>query len=160
MVYLGVVAFAFFIPQPSSLLIMATTPEGKAKSRMNAMKHGLRATDELFLACLTRRERDVFESFRASLHGEYSPRTPHEKLLVDRIVIQHFRLFRLYRLEDIATRHSSRAPLSRESIIPHLDRFSRYDWRIERGLRVLHNRLRSLYQQRGDHSLNFFSAKE
>ena len=134
---------------------MPTTPEGKAKSRMNAMKHGLRATDELFLACLTRRERDLFESFRASLHGEYSPRTPHEKLLVDRIVIQHFRLFRLYRLEYDDASHSAR-----ESIIPHLDRFSRYDCRIERGLRVLHNRLYSLYMQRGDHSLNFFSAKE
>jgi hypothetical protein len=127
---------------------------------MNALKHGLRATDELFLAHLRPHEREVFERFRASLSAEYNPQTPHEKLLVDRIVIQHFRLFRLYRLEYLASGHSLRAPLAHHSIIPHLDRFSRYDWRIEKQLRILHNRLRALYSMRGDHSLNFFSAKE
>jgi hypothetical protein len=134
---------------------MPTTPEGKAKSRMNALKHGLRATDELFLAHLRPHERSVLEALRASLHEEYNPLTPHEKLLVDRIAIQHLRLFRLYRLEYDATRQSPH-----ESIIPHLDRFSRYDSSVERGLRALHNRLRALYAQRGDLSLNSFSAKE
>jgi len=139
---------------------MSTTPQGKAKSRMNAMKHGLCATDELFLSHLQPHERKVFEGFRADLFAAYNPQTPLEQLLVDRIVIQHFRLFRLYRLEHLATGESLRTPLSRQSIIPHLDRFSRYDWRIERQLRILHNRLRSLYSLRGDNSLNFFSTKE
>jgi hypothetical protein len=134
---------------------MPTTPEGKAKSRMNALKHGLRATDELFLAHLKTRERSILKNLRASLHEEYNPRTTHEKLLVDRIAIQHLRLFRLYRLEYDATCLSARA-----GILPYLDRFSRYDSSIERGLRSLHNRLRALYAQRGDHSLNSFSAKE
>ena len=134
---------------------MPTTPEGKAKSRMNALKHGLRATDDLFLAHLRPRERSVLESLRASLHEEYNPRTTHEKLLVDRMAIQHLRLFRLYRLEYDATRRSAR-----QSVLPYLDRFSRYDSAVERGLRALHNRLRALYAQRGDLSLNSFSAKE
>jgi len=134
---------------------MPTTPEGKAKSRRNAIKHGLRATDELFLAHLRPRERSILESLRDSLHQEYNPRTPHEKLLVDRIAIQHLRLFRLYRLEYDATRRSAR-----QSVLPYLDRFSRYDASVERGLRSLHNRLRALYAQRGDHSLNSFSTKE
>jgi len=81
---------------------MAKTPHGKERSRMNAFKHGLRATDDLFLA--------------------------------------HLQL--------------------RESIIPHWDRFSRHDWRSERQLRILHNRLRSLYISRGDMSLNFLAVKE
>ncbi|MBU1983284.1 hypothetical protein KJ815_02625 [bacterium] len=127
---------------------------------MNALKHGLRATDELFLAHLAPREREVFENFRESFHNEYRPQTDHEKLLVDRIAIQHFRLFRLYRLEYLAENQSITTPLAPESVIQHLDRFSRYDWRMERQLRILHNRLRSLYSRRGDTSLNFFAAKE
>ncbi|MCX6600865.1 MAG: hypothetical protein NT025_04815 [bacterium] len=122
---------------------------------MNALKHGLRATDELFLAHLRPRERAIFENLRASLHEDYKPLTPHERLLVDRIAIQHLRLFRLYRIEYDTIRHSGRA-----SALRHLDRFSRYDASVERGLRSLHNRLRALYAQRGDLSLNSFSAKE
>jgi hypothetical protein len=63
-------------------------------------------------------------------------------------------------LEYLAGTQSARAPLSRESIIPHLDRFSRYDWRIERQLRILHNRLRSLQISRGDMSLTLLVTKE
>lgn len=139
---------------------MPTTPEGKNRSRMNAFKHGLRATDELFLAHLPHREQDAFQNFRQTLYRAYRPVTDHEKLIVDRIAIQHFRLYKLYRLENLACERSTRAPLSRESIIPHLDRFSRYDWRIERQLRILHNRLRALYFRRGDMSLNSFAVKE
>jgi len=135
---------------------------------MNAMKHGLRATDELFVAHLKRRERAAFEEFRASLHNEYRPQTEHEKLLVDRIAIEHFRLFRLYRLEDAALSETLTAVSAARkqpfgtssSVVPHLDRFSRYDWRIERQLRMLQNRLRMLYYARGDSSLNFFLSNE
>ncbi len=139
---------------------MPTTPEGKARSRMNAFKHGLRATDELFMAHLKRAERRTFEEFRTSLHESYHPQTDPEKLLVDRIAIQHFRLYRLYRLEYVAANQCAESPLVRESIIQHLDRFSRYDWRIDRQLRILHNRLHSLYFLRGDMSLNRFNPKE
>jgi hypothetical protein len=133
---------------------MPTTPEGKAKSRMNAMKHGLRATDDLFLAHLRPRERAILESLRTSLHQEYDPQTSHEKLLVDRIAIQHPRLFRLYRLEHDAFRGNAG-----DKIVPHLDRFSRYDSCVERSLRKLHNHLRTLYNQRCNHSLNLLSDK-
>jgi hypothetical protein len=141
--------------------MMSKTPHGKAKSRGNALKHGLSATDDLFLIHLKPREREAFDGFRQVLRAEYRPVTDHEKLLVDRIAIQHFRLYRLYQLEYLAANPSSKtASTIRESIIPHLDRFSRYDWRIERQLRVLHNRLQSLYLARGKNSLNFFTTKE
>ncbi|MBI5060342.1 hypothetical protein HZB60_11250 [candidate division KSB1 bacterium] len=127
-----------------------STPIGP---RLNAMKHGLRATDEMFLIYLRDYERDTFEDFRATLHENYHPHTDEEKLLVDRIAIQYFRLFRLYGLEYQATNASAAKLLTRESVIPHLDRFSRYDSRMERQLRSLLSQLRSLYVRRGDLSL-------
>jgi hypothetical protein len=138
---------------------------------MNAFKHGLRATDDLFLGYLNPDERERFETLRETYHTQYNPQTEPEKLIVDRIAIQHFRLYRLYGLENIAAHqttdllifgqgsNSRKRPLN-ESIIPHLDRFSRYDTRIERQLRVLHNRLRSLYCKRRDYTLNFFGTNE
>jgi hypothetical protein len=126
----------------------------------NALKHGLRATDDLFLAHLKPHERAVFEKVRESLHHDYRPTTDTEKLMVDRIAIQHFRQFRLYRLEYVAENLSLTSPLAEESIIRHLDRFSRYDWRIERQMRIIHNRLKCLYAKRGDFSLMSFPNKE
>jgi hypothetical protein len=139
---------------------MATSDQPNAAPRGNAVKHGLRATDKLFLAHLAEDERQVFDEFRQSIHEEYHPITIQEKLLVDHIAVQHFRLFRLYHLEYQATRQSSNNPLAPESVIPHLDRFSRYDSRIERQLRVLHNRLRTLFFKRGDYSLIAFPVRE
>ena len=136
------------------------TPYGKSRSRANAVKHGLRATDELFVAHLSEKESAVFTELRSSLHREYKPKTTQEKLLVDQIVIQNFRLYRIYDLEYLATNRSFEQPLRRESIIPHLDRFSRYDFRVTRQLRMLHNRLKSLYFKREDYSLTAFPARE
>lgn len=146
-----------------------TTPAGKARSRMNAVKHGLRAIDEIFLARLSHRERAIHGELRETLHREFRPQSSIEKSLVDRLAIQYFRLYRLYDLENIAyactvrgTVNASRAsapldPLA--SAIPHLDRFARYDGRIERQIRLLYNSLRLLYIGRGDNSLNFFPFK-
>ncbi|HEY3295234.1 MAG TPA: hypothetical protein VGL38_07335 [bacterium] len=136
------------------------SPEGKARSRSNALKHGLRATDELFLTHLKRHEREVFADFRTALHREYKPKTAHEKLLVDQIAIQHFRQYRLYDLEYLATSKSRHDPLATESIFRHLDRLSRYDTRISQQLRALHNRLKSLYWKRDNTSLSTFNPKE
>lgn len=127
------------------------TPKGKARSRMNAFKHGLRATDELFLVHLKPREREVFQSLRASLVQEYKPKSTQEELLVDRLAIEHFRLYRLYQIEY---------RVKDAALLPNLDRFSRYDGRIERHLRALHNRLCSLKIRSGDTTFNSFTAKE
>ncbi|RQV99839.1 hypothetical protein EH220_00885 [bacterium] len=132
----------------------------KTKSRLNAIKHGLYATDSLFLSSLSRREIVIYEQVRASLHEEYKPLTEREKHLVDRLAIHHFRLYRIYDLENLAASKSRDAPLSKKSIIPHLDRFSRFNWRIERQMRMLHNQLYSLYISRHDFSLNLMSKHD
>jgi len=127
-------------------------PPSRERSRMNALKHGLRATDEIFIAHLKPAERATFDEFRTSLHESYAPQTYLEKLLVDQIAIQHFRQLRLYRLEDAALRKSlaavatGRRPFDdASSVVPHLERFSRYDWRIERQLTILLDKLRQAY---------------
>jgi hypothetical protein len=124
---------------------------------MNAFKHGLRATDELFVQHLDPKERKSFEDFRSSLHKEYDPQTVEEKLVIDRIAIQNFRLMRLYHFEYLAANKSKAHPLAPESVIPHLDRYARYDRQLGSQLRSLHNQLRSLYIRRGDFSLTMLS---
>jgi hypothetical protein len=136
------------------------TKAGKARSRGNAFKHGLCATNELFLAHLRHRERKVFNRLYQTMVLEYNPQTEQEKLLVDRLAIEHFRLYRLYDLEHAATRQSRSKSISKESIIPYLDRISRYDSRLERQIGILHNRLYALYFKRGNHSLSHYSSRE
>ena len=132
---------------------MPKSIRGKHKSRLNAIKHGLYATDSLFLESLSKRETSIYDQIRASLHEEYKPLTEREQHLVDRLAIHHFRLYRIYDLENLATAKSRNEPLSPKSIIPHLDRFARCNWRIERQMRALHNQLYCLYVNRGDFSL-------
>ena len=117
------------------------SPSGKARSRLNGVVHGLNATDEVFLASLKPRERSAYRKIRRSLITFYQPQTSYETLLVDRMAIQHLRMLRLYSLESVAMDFLPINKGSDRSIFPHLDRFSRYDVRIERQLRILHNRL-------------------
>ncbi len=150
-----------FIPHPSSFPQTGPkTPDGKSVSRMNSLQHGLDATDDVFLCCLTEREQIAFRKIRRSLRNFYSGQlTAYERLLVDRMAIQHLRMLRLYRLEsevmDIAPR-----PGDKWSVIPHLDRFSRYDVRIEKQLRILHNRLLSVFDQNVSDKLKPFTNME
>jgi hypothetical protein len=140
--------------------IMPKSPAGKEISKMNACKHGLRATDELFIAQLKEGERTTFQRMRRSLLNEYQPVTDGEKMLVDRLAIQHFRLYRLYRLELVATDQSAEKPLTRESILPHLDRFHRYDFRLEKLINSLQNRLSWLAFERRGGTLNINPTKK
>ena len=133
---------------------MPNTPEGKAISCQNAVKHGLRATDEMFLAHLKPRDRQTFSKLRETLHDRYKPQTDPEHELVDEIAIQYFRLYRLYDLENAAFSGND------DTLVSSLDRFSRYDGRIDRRIRTLHNRLCGLYYQRKNYSLNSITCKD
>jgi hypothetical protein len=139
---------------------MPNTNDLENKSRLNAIKHGLYATDDLFLVSLKPVEIAIYEEIRTALHEEYKPLTDREKHLVDRMAIHHFRLYRIYDLENRAASQSRSTPLSRYSIVHHLDRFSRYDWRIEKQLRMLHNQLYCLYIARHDNSLKLMSRND
>jgi hypothetical protein len=127
---------------------MPSTPNGKARSRLNSFRHGLCATDDLFLTCLTNYERRVFQKFRTTFHRELNPRSFEEKLLVDRIAVHYLRQFRLYRLEYKAGSTTFQYIMAPNSILFHLDRFSRYDWRINRQIDVLKKELNKLIRSR------------
>jgi hypothetical protein len=149
-----------FIPHPSSFPQTGpTSPDGKAHSRLNNFRHGMDATDGVFLSRLLAPERAAYHKIRCTLMRFYLPNTAYETLLVDRMAIQHLRMLRLYRLESDAMDIVPN-PKDKSSIIPHLDRFSRYDVRIEKQLRILHNRLILLKQTQADHRFKFIPTQE
>lgn len=71
------------------------TREGKLRASMNALKHGLCATEPVVPGEDPARYRQVIEALRA----EYDPRTPLEMLLLERAAAGLWRLARLQRIE-------------------------------------------------------------
>ena len=71
------------------------SPEGKAASSRNALKHGLRARD-VVLVDETEAE---FETFREELFAALDPQDAMEAFLADRVVANPWRLRRVYRFE-------------------------------------------------------------
>jgi hypothetical protein len=72
-----------------------TTPEGKARSAQNALKHGLCADNYLVSA----EEEDVYEALEAALLDELAPEGVLQTLLARRIVRATWRLERAERIE-------------------------------------------------------------
>ncbi|MEO1019660.1 MAG: hypothetical protein AAFY56_18505 [Pseudomonadota bacterium] len=72
------------------------TPEGKARSAMNARKHGLRA-EKFFL--VPHEKPEEFEQFAAEMREAYGPRDAIEQRHVESIVIAMWREMRADRLE-------------------------------------------------------------
>ena len=63
------------------------TPEGKARSKRNALKHGLLAK-EIFLACRFNPEaRNEFETLLSQLQEAYAPANDPEAKLVERMAV-------------------------------------------------------------------------
>jgi hypothetical protein len=133
------------------------TLAGKMHSRLNALKHGLSACDTIFLTGLDPAYRAAYIELRQMMRRHYRPASEMERLLVDRISIAQFRLLSLHRLEARAIESTNPRFILEESIIPHLDRFSRFDLRTERQIRILHNRLVHLFKSRGVTSHKPFS---
>src|SRR5580658_10458465 len=72
-----------------------TTTEGKAKSRFNALKHGIHAETQIMF---DETAADLAE-LAAELHEQYSPADPTERFLVDTLVHNEWRLRRLRNVE-------------------------------------------------------------
>jgi hypothetical protein len=66
------------------------TPEGKAASSMNALRHGLRAR----AVVLPDENREEFDQLLAALQDQYQPQNPAEHYLVDQAAIAQWKLVR------------------------------------------------------------------
>jgi exonuclease VII large subunit len=100
------------------------TPKGKARSRWNALKHGVLAQaiiPESLLPCESRRE---FDRLLATLRGEFTPQSAIEEMLVETVATCYWRLGRILRAEAAAI---SRRLLSVEDNLRQ-DRRLAYTW--------------------------------
>ena len=83
------------------------TEEGKARSRLNALKHGLLATEAANFGVEGESARRAFEGLTDRLENYYRPRGPIEEILVQKIAIAAWRLKRAMRFEARSVHHAS-----------------------------------------------------
>jgi hypothetical protein len=74
------------------------TPEGKAASSQNAVKHGLLARQDV----IRTEDQGEFDSFREQMLAELNPAGPMETVLAERIVSLSWRLKRVERMQNEA----------------------------------------------------------
>ena len=74
----------------SDLSTGPNTPEGKASSRFNALKHGLRAKSLV----LKSEEREAFEELADALRQEFPPSEPAQEILVKDLAVAAWRMQR------------------------------------------------------------------
>jgi len=86
------------------------TPEGKAASRLNALRHGL-TSKQLILFDETEED---FDAFFADLVADYAPVDTAESILVERIAVTHWRLRRVWRAEAAAFNGAAKFTLRHE----------------------------------------------
>ena len=86
------------------------TLEGKAKSRWNAMRHGILAQAVIPPALEPVESRTAFDDLLASLRAECAPATVAEGALVEMIAVTYWRLGRLLRTEAAAMVAANRPP--------------------------------------------------
>ena len=83
-----------------------TTAQGKARSRRNALKHGLLAEEVLITDGDGAETRADFDSLLADLHEELQPHGVIEEMLVERVATCYWRLRRAQRYEVGAIRET------------------------------------------------------
>jgi hypothetical protein len=71
------------------------TPQGKQRSSLNAVKHGI-----LSSKWLSQDELDAFNHLVQDLESEYQPDTATQRIMVERIAMAMTKLRRLYALEN------------------------------------------------------------
>jgi hypothetical protein len=73
------------------------TPEGKAQSSLNALRHGLLARTVVLRA----ESQDAFNDFAASFYAEYQPVGATETALVDALISARWRAMRMNKIEAV-----------------------------------------------------------
>jgi hypothetical protein len=81
------------------------TPEGKARSRWNALKHGVLAQAVIPEPLQPYESRQQFDHLLATLRQELAPQSAIEEMLVETIAACYWRLARVVRAEAAAISH-------------------------------------------------------
>ncbi len=102
------------------------TAEGKEKSKLNAVKHGL--TSRYFPAVIEAgtAEWEELEAVRMDLHNHHRPVGPVEELLLEKMTIEYMRYRRLVEREQVLCVHN------RGFYLEIVDKLTRYQTAINR----------------------------
>jgi hypothetical protein len=117
-----------------------TTPEGKAASSQNALRHGLRAAK----AVLRYEDPAPFLALCQDLQSEWQPQGPTEEFYVEQMAVSQWKLARAEKRElavDMETRHI-------RELIPLMDKLSQCIVRLERSYSRAQRELERLQQAR------------
>ena len=132
------------------------TERGKERSRLNALRHGLRAKH------LVARGEDFadFGRFSAELRATFKPADPFEEQLVEDIAMTSWRLRRLWKTEAEVLRRAERsadnwenarlAPVPFTLADRELERLSRYETALKTSLQRAYALLERRQAQRAD----------
>ena len=128
------------------------TAEGKARVRLNAIKHGLRAEQVVVLGGPTAEDPAEFDSLLSGMLDDCKPAGALERVLVERLAVSYWRLRRAYRFEARAIEQASKPnpmskmleelsqlPLNKPGLqelpgLRSLDKLVRYELMIDREL--------------------------
>ena len=113
------------------------TPEGKARSSQNALKHGLRAAKPE--NAVPGEMRQAYRQLRAEFFYQYQPQGPTESTILDLVILATWQLRRIHEIEIYAPLDYD-FDLDPSSFGQHL-RLARYRASYER---MLHNNLKQL----------------
>lgn len=141
----------------ASLSTGPRSPDGKAMSSKNAVRHGLLGGDLL----LPDEDAAELERFRAGVLERLQPEDDVERFMADRVVANAWRLRRLYRMETEVLRRLKYNGtevdfgVALERDLHHgdnLPKLARYESMLDRGLRrALHELERLQARRRGEH---------
>lgn len=84
------------------------TPQGKAYSRRNALKHGFFAKSLFTEVLVLREDPKEFEKLHSRLVEHFEPVGPAEEFEVENLAVQYWRRFRVWRCEN-AELHNNKA---------------------------------------------------
>ena len=96
------------------------TPEGRAVSRMNAVRHGILSKQVLIRGQTLQESEKELEALHQRFYDDLQPEGPLEEMLVDQIVTAHWRLRRALTAEagEIALRMDKAHPSRRREADP------------------------------------------
>ncbi len=114
------------------------TPEGKQRSRLNALKYGILAKAVIIQRGPGKEKRGDFDQLLTDFWHHYAPQGPVEDMLVERMATLKWRLARVYRSERgeiVANAELDPEAASERDCLPDAgvsDRLVRYETMLER----------------------------